>query len=203
MIDVGIITGSGIYELPGDRESRVVENRFGKVEVSVFSAGPWTVGSISRHERNHRHLPHTIPHQATSRPGATRGAGGSRHDGRGNGGPSRASGAARPVRRPLLSDQPPPQRRRMHRLHRTRRPDPRSPHMGRTFRPAPRRRLELATKNLRLEATVGGVYGHTNGPRFESRAEIRWLGAAGVTAVSQTCGPEAVLAGDWSLPTRW
>jgi 5'-methylthioadenosine phosphorylase len=67
------------------------------------------------------------------------------------------------------------------------------------FAPRLRRRLELATKNLRLEATVGGVYGHTNGPRFESRAEIRWLGAAGVTAVSQTCGPEAVLAGELEL----
>jgi purine nucleoside phosphorylase len=44
------------------------------------------------------------------------------------------------------------------------------------------------------------VYGHTNGPRFETRAEIRWLGAAGVTAVSQTCGPEAVLAGELELP---
>ena len=32
MIDVGIITGSGIYELPGPREMRVVESRFGEAE---------------------------------------------------------------------------------------------------------------------------------------------------------------------------
>ncbi len=43
------------------------------------------------------------------------------------------------------------------------------------------------------------MYGHTNGPRFETRAEIRWLRAAGVTAVSQTSGPEAVLAGELGL----
>ncbi len=44
------------------------------------------------------------------------------------------------------------------------------------------------------------MYGHTNGPRFETRAEIRWLRASGVTAVSQTSGPEAVLAGELGLP---
>ena len=60
--------------------------------------------------------------------------------------------------------------------------------------------MELAARCLGLEATVGGVYGHTSGPRFESRAEIRWLKSVGVTAVSQTCGPETVLAGELELP---
>ena len=46
---------------------------------------------------------------------------------------------------------------------------------------------------------VGGVYAHTNGPRFETRAEIKALDAAGVAAVSQTCGPEAILAGELEL----
>ncbi|MBX9393920.1 hypothetical protein K4749_10040 [Streptomyces sp. TRM72054] len=45
-----------------------------------------------------------------------------------------------------------------------------------------------------------GVYGHVDGPRFNSRAEIAALAAAGVTAVSQTAGPEAVLAGEAELP---
>jgi 5'-methylthioadenosine phosphorylase len=200
MIDVGIITGSGIYELPGDRESRVVENRFGKVEVSVFSAGPWTVGSISRHERNHRHLPHTIPHQANLTALGQLGA--------------RAVLAttvvgtvdpAVPLGQPVLFDDlffptnllPSGAECTVF----TEPGDPTRGHLiwDEPFAPRLRRRLELATKNLRLEATVGGVYGHTNGPRFESRAEIRWLGAAGVTAVSQTCGPEAVLAGELEL----
>jgi purine nucleoside phosphorylase len=46
----------------------------------------------------------------------------------------------------------------------------------------------------------GGVYGHVDGPRFNTRAEIRGLAAAGVTAVSQTAGPETVLAGEAQLP---
>jgi 5'-methylthioadenosine phosphorylase len=46
----------------------------------------------------------------------------------------------------------------------------------------------------------GGCYGHVDGPRFNTRAEIRSLAAAGVTAVSQTAGPETVLCGEAELP---
>jgi purine nucleoside phosphorylase len=201
MIDVGIITGSGIYELPGGRESRIVESRFGKAEVSIFRAGPWTVGSISRHQKNHWHLPHTIPHQANLAALKQLGA--------------RAVlattvvGAVDPgvrLGQPVLFDDlffptnllptgaectvftEPGDSVRGHLI------------WDEPFAPRLRRKVEFATRDLGLEATVGGVYGHTNGPRFESRAEIRWLGTAGVTAVSQTCGPEAVLAGELELP---
>jgi purine nucleoside phosphorylase len=46
----------------------------------------------------------------------------------------------------------------------------------------------------------GGCYGHVDGPRFNTRAEIRGLAACGVAAVSQTAGPETVLAGEAELP---
>jgi purine nucleoside phosphorylase len=46
----------------------------------------------------------------------------------------------------------------------------------------------------------GGCYGHVDGPRFNTAAEIRSLAAAGVTAVSQTAGPETVLSGEAELP---
>ena len=46
----------------------------------------------------------------------------------------------------------------------------------------------------------GGCYGHVDGPRFNTRAEIRTLQSAGVTAVSQTAGPETVLAGEAEIP---
>ncbi len=51
-----------------------------------------------------------------------------------------------------------------------------------------------------LEVTDGGCYGHVDGPRFNTRTEIRMLAACGVTAVSQTAGPETVLAGEAELP---
>jgi 5'-methylthioadenosine phosphorylase len=46
----------------------------------------------------------------------------------------------------------------------------------------------------------GGCYGHVDGPRFNTRAEIRMLAGCGVTAVSQTAGPETVLCGEAELP---
>src|SRR3954464_5196394 len=45
-----------------------------------------------------------------------------------------------------------------------------------------------------------GVYGHVDGPRFNTRAEIRSLAQAGGTAVSQAAGPETVLCGEAELP---
>jgi purine nucleoside phosphorylase len=51
-----------------------------------------------------------------------------------------------------------------------------------------------------VPARDGGVYGHVDGPRFNTRAEIRTLALAGVTAVSQTAGPETVLCGEAELP---
>ena len=49
-------------------------------------------------------------------------------------------------------------------------------------------------------ARDGGCYGHVDGPRFNTKAEIRGLAACGVTAVSQTAGPETVLCGEAELP---
>jgi purine nucleoside phosphorylase len=45
-----------------------------------------------------------------------------------------------------------------------------------------------------------GVYGHVDGPRFNTPVEIAQLAACGVTAVSQTGGPETVLCGELELP---
>lgn len=46
----------------------------------------------------------------------------------------------------------------------------------------------------------GGCYGHVDGPRFNTRTEIAMLAGAGVAAVSQTAGPETVLAGEAEIP---
>jgi purine nucleoside phosphorylase len=49
-------------------------------------------------------------------------------------------------------------------------------------------------------ARDGGVYGHVDGPRFNTPSEIAQLAGAGVVAVSQTGGPETVLCGELELP---
>jgi purine nucleoside phosphorylase len=60
--------------------------------------------------------------------------------------------------------------------------------------------LREACRDAGAEVRNGGCYGHVDGPRFNTRAEIRSLALAGVTAVSQTAGPEAVLCGEAELP---
>ncbi len=51
-----------------------------------------------------------------------------------------------------------------------------------------------------LPARDGGTYGHVDGPRFNTPSEIGQLAACGVSAVSQTAGPETVLCGELELP---
>ena len=68
------------------------------------------------------------------------------------------------------------------------------------YAPALRAALLGAAERSGLPMRDGGCYGHVDGPRFNTKAEIRGLAAAGVTAVSQTAGPETVLAGEAELP---
>lgn len=201
MIDVGIITGSGIYALPGASELRRAKTRFGEAEFSVIEVGPWTVGAVSRHGQGHRHLPHTVPHRAHlaalknlgARAVLATTAVGAVDPGVPLGSPVVFDDLYFPENR-LPSGEPctvfdePGDGERGHLI------------TSEPFAPRLRARVALAARELGFEPTVGGVYGHTNGPRFETAPEIRMLRAAGVTAVSQTSGPEAVLAGELELP---
>ncbi|MEU0337484.1 TIGR04282 family arsenosugar biosynthesis glycosyltransferase [Streptomyces bobili] len=58
-----------------------------------------------------------------------------------------------------------------------------------------RQALITAAAQTGAPVVTRGVYGHADGPRFNSRPEVAALAAAGVSAVSQTGGPEVVLAG--------
>jgi purine nucleoside phosphorylase len=68
------------------------------------------------------------------------------------------------------------------------------------YSPELRRALLAGARAAGVQARDGGCYGHVDGPRFNTRAEIRGLAACGVTAVSQTAGPETVLCGEAELP---
>jgi 5'-methylthioadenosine phosphorylase len=68
------------------------------------------------------------------------------------------------------------------------------------YSPALRAALLAGAQEAGVTVRDGGCYGHVDGPRFNTKAEIRGLAAAGVTAVSQTAGPETVLAGEAQLP---
>lgn len=201
MIDIGIIAGSGIYALPGAVKLRRVETCFGEVKLSVTEVGPWKVGFISRHGEGHRHLPHTVPHRAHLAALKQLGARAVLA--------TTAVGAVDPRVRlgsPVIFDDLFfPENRLPGGEPCTMFSDPGDAERGHLianepFAPRLRLKAELAARDLGLEPTPGGVYGHTNGPRFETASEIRMLRAAGVGAVSQTSGPEAVLAGELELP---
>ena len=68
------------------------------------------------------------------------------------------------------------------------------------YSPELRAALLAGAQEAGVTVRDGGCYGHVDGPRFNTKAEIRGLAAAGVTAVSQTAGPETVLAGEAQLP---
>lgn len=200
MIDIGVITGSGAYEMPVESEPHIVKSRFGEAEVAVFQVGRWAVGAIPRHGRGHHHLPNTIPHRANLAALERLGA--------------RAILATTSVgavdagavlgRAIIFDDLHFPENRLPNGELCTIFTDPGEAGRGHLiasepFSPSLRRKLELAAKNLGVEAKIGGVYAHTNGPRFETRPEIRALKSLGVSGVSQTCGPEAVLAGELGM----
>jgi purine nucleoside phosphorylase len=63
-----------------------------------------------------------------------------------------------------------------------------------------REALVEGAREANVPVSDGGVYGHVDGPRFNTPVEIRQLAAAGVTAVSQTGGPETTLCGEAELP---
>lgn len=51
-----------------------------------------------------------------------------------------------------------------------------------------------------LDPVDGGTYAYALGPRFNTRPEIAAFRTVGAVAVSQTAGPEAVLAGELEIP---
>jgi purine nucleoside phosphorylase len=63
-----------------------------------------------------------------------------------------------------------------------------------------RKALLVGARSCGAPVRDRGCYGHVDGPRFNTAAEIRSLAAVGVTAVSQTAGPETVLCGEAELP---
>ncbi len=71
---------------------------------------------------------------------------------------------------------------------------------GGPFSEGLRRALIESARRAGQPLRDGGTYGHVDGPRFNTPAEIAQLAAGGVSAVSQTGGPETVLCGELELP---
>lgn len=60
--------------------------------------------------------------------------------------------------------------------------------------------LTKAASGVGAPVVTDGTYAYSVGPRFNTRSEIAWMRSVGAMAVSQTAGPEAVLAGELEIP---
>ncbi len=203
-MSVGIITGSGTYTLPGfeDAETVPVGTPFGEVTVTHGLYGGVAVLHIARHGAEHSRISNLVNHRANiwalSELGATAAIG------------LTACGAVDPTLElgslVIFDDL---------QFLSNRLPDgslctffgevgdPRRGHWvlhGGPFSEQLRDALRGAAQASGHPSRSRGIYGHVDGPRFNTPAEVASLAAAGVTAVSQTGGPETVLCGELELP---
>jgi 5'-methylthioadenosine phosphorylase len=200
---VGVITGTGTYALPelGEAEPHEVTTRYGTARVTRGSMDGAEIMHISRHGEGHPRLSNHVDHRANVAALAELGVEAVLS--------VTVCGAVDPeveLGSLILFDD----------LHfaSNRLPDgglctfhtePGDPARGhwifeRPFAEDLRAALVAGAAASGHPYRATGCYGHVDGPRFNSRAEIRGLAASGVTAVSQTAGPETVLCGEAEIP---
>src|SRR4051812_20455452 len=200
---IGIITGSGTYALPGFESAgpEPVTTEWGEALVSRGTFAGVDVLHVSRHQEGHHRLSNLVTHRSNIAALAELGAEGVLA--------VTVCGAVDPAVElgslvcfddvhflaNRLGDgdlctfySEPGDRRRGHWIFEG------------PFSDGLRAALLDGARAAGVAIRDGGVYGHVDGPRFNTRAEIRGLAACGVTHVSQTGGPEAVLCGEAELP---
>ena len=200
---IGIITGSGTYALPGLEagETTPVVTRYGAVPLTHGTLAGCEVVHVSRHREGHALLSSAVTHQANITALAEAGV-----DAILAATVCGASDSSVPLGSLIVFDDLFFLQNRLPdgsicTLH----TEPGAPGRGHwvfdgPFSPPLREALLDGAREVGHEVRDGGTYGHVDGPRFNTKAEIRMLMGAGVTAVSQTAGPETVLAGEAKLP---
>jgi 5'-methylthioadenosine phosphorylase len=201
---IGIITGSGTHALPGFGEGDpvAVDTPFGRCTVTRGTHAGVEALQVSRHGAGHARLSNQVGHRANiwalNELGASAVVG------------CTACGAVDPSlelgslvvfddlhfpsnRLPdgslcTFFTEPGDRRRGHWILH------------GGPFSEGVRAALLSSAPDAGRPVRDRGTYGHVDGPRFNTPAEIAQLAAGGVTAVSQTAGPETVLCGELELP---
>ena len=200
---IGIITGSGTYALPGfeGASTATVDTEFGPVAVTGGTFAGADVLHVSRHLAGHERLSNHVTHQANI--AAFRDAGvdailAVTVCGAVDGSVPLGSLVAFDDLHFLGNRLPDGSLCTLH----TQPGRPGRAHWvyGSPYSPALREALLGAARAEGHAVRDGGCYGHVDGPRFNTAAEIRSLAAVGVTAVSQTGGPETVLAGEAGIP---
>ncbi len=201
MATIGLITGSGTYAMEGVGEAQDVDTRFGSVPVRTGTLGGVDVAHISRHREGHVLLSSQVTHQANISALKELGVDAIVA--------VTVCGACDPgldlSTVIVFDDLHFPVNRLPDGSVCTLHTEPGAPGRGHwvfddPFHPLLREALLGGCMDAGLPLRNGGTYGHVDGPRFNTKSEIRQLMGAGVTAVSQTAGPETVLAGEADIP---
>lgn len=203
-VPIAVITGSGTHGLPGFAlaDAVSVDTPYGTAQILRGRLGEAEILHLSRHGEGHRRLSNHIDHRANiwalHRLGAEAVIG------------CTACGAVDPElglgALVVFSDLHFPSNRLPDGSLCTFCLEPGDPGRGHwilhgsPFSPGVRSALLAAAAETGHGARDGGVYGHVDGPRFNTPAEIAQLAGCGVVAVSQTGGPETVLCGELELP---
>ncbi|MFL5824861.1 MAG: MTAP family purine nucleoside phosphorylase [Solirubrobacteraceae bacterium] len=201
---IAIITGSGTHSLPGyeGAEPVVVETPYGVTEVSRGQYAGAPALHLSRHGAGHIRLSNLVSHRANiwalKKLGATAVVG------------CTACGAVDSTLEPgslvVFDDLHFPSNRLPDGSLCTFFAEPGDPGRahwilnGGPFSEDIRRALIDGAEAAGHPTRAGGTYGHVDGPRFNTPTEIAQLAGCGVTAVSQTAGPETILCGELELP---
>ncbi len=200
---VGIITGSGSYQWPSltAASPTVVSTPFGEVDLTEGAVGDVEVVHLARHGAGHQRLSHQIQHRANLTAMIERGVEVMIS--------VTVCGAVDPTAElgslVVFDDLYFPSNRLPDGSPCTWHDTPGAAGRGHWIFDAPfseplrQCAIETATE-LDLAMIDRGCYGHVDGPRFNTRSEIAALARNGVTAVSQSAGPEIVLAGEAEIP---
>jgi purine nucleoside phosphorylase len=201
---IAILTGSGTYALPGiesDGEPELVQTRYGAAPVTRGRFAGVDVLHVSRHRPGHELLSSQVTHQANIAALKQLGA-----DAILSVTVCGALDASLSLGSLIVFDDlhfltnrlpngevctlftEPGEKGRGHWIY------------DRPFAPHLREALLAGAEEAGNYVVDGGCYGHVDGPRFNTRSEIRMLQNCGVTVVSQTAGPETVLAGEAEIP---
>jgi purine nucleoside phosphorylase len=202
-LKVGVLTGTGTYSLAGLEHGELIElsTRCGTASLTTGRLGDLEIVHISRHEEGHKRLSSQVQHRANILALQELGVQAAIA--------TTICGALDPtieLGSLIVFDD-------LHFLS-NRLPDGElcslydTPGMAgrghwifdRPFSEPLRQALLEGAAAAGLAARDGGCYGHVDGPRFNTRSEIAMLARAGVSAVSQTAGPEAVLCGEARIP---
>lgn len=200
---VGIISGTGAYKWPGleGRQARPVRNRYGEALITEGTINGVDVVHLCRHGSGHSRLSNHVDYHANLRALIDHGVDAVLS--------TTVCGAVDPGLRlrslVVFDDLHFPSNRMPDGSLCTWHDTPGDEGRGhwifdRPFSEDLRNALIESARAHGVEVSTGGCYGHVDGPRFNSRTEIAALAGIGVCAVSQTIGPEVVLAGEAELP---